>query len=669
MNDLHGNSANGGNREKKRRASDEWAGSGSGKSTGDFSAISSSLDDEFESEVQNLIKNKMSEIKSQTQTAGDEEMGVPTFADESYGQNDAEPEDGTQILQEQKSLLSALTFRFAGCAVCAVALILLAIAPVLHLPLPYVLDPTGNPVDYIAANLVLLLIVGVIGFAVAFKGIANIFTLRPDADGLTSLAFYASVAGTVYVLYRYATVSVAPADLPVTAVFAACEAVCITLNLLGKVFLVSRVTGSLSLLEKLPGEDGFYTADLLDEEQAQGVMRTFAGSPFIATAKRVRAFNDFLGQSYAPTPSDNASRILAPAAMVAATLAAVCELLVKQDASGAIIAFVAICCAAAAPMFEFGVAVPFWRAARRLKKQNVLVAGYTAVDNFGEADAAVADAHLLFSDKSIRIFGIKPFSGYKIEEVVLYAASLAKAGQSPLAGPLLLVFSDSGSGKNMLRPAEKVVYEDEKGLSAIIDGKVVLLGNRGLLRHHLIDAPSRDFELRYTSDNREVAYLAVDGVICAIFVLGYELEAGAAGALRRLCRMGVQILVRSSDPNISPQLIEEKCGMTTSDITLLGAREMQMLEPQEEPVGSIPAAIAFKSMGGYMAALSSAIRLRGALRTNTTMQTVFAVVGILFVFYAAFFGGGVFTFTPAYLLAYQALCAVPVLLVSLLRHN
>lgn len=691
MYDVHGKSVNGENKGRMQKAVDAWEESAklaAGKKTGH-------LDDETIAEgidIKSVISNNIKEINENKKKKAENNViysdsGKKTIS-EHYGpeknlnsgaskakaveNNKDKSHDETddsleRIIEDQDDLRSSLLLRFVGCLVCAIGLIWLAAAPIFKVELPPFINATKHPSYFLSANLILLVLVGIIGFPVAVKGIASLFKLKPDTDSIASLAFYAALIGGAYTLYNYTVADVPPAGLPATEIFAACAAASVTFNFLGKVFLVARVKNNLEFIAENQN-DVFYAASSVDSETAQKILQNFEDMPTIAIAHKAKISPDILEESYAQTPSDRTSRVLAPAALIFALILAVCEVVLKKDIPGAFIAFTAVCSIASPILLEIGVSVPFYRSCKRLLKQKTLLTGADTVTEFSETDAIVADANLLFSENSARIVSIKTFSHYSIDEAVVYASSIAYEGNSPLKDAFMSMFADASLGEKLRKKAEKIVYEDERGLSAVIDNKLVLLGNRGLLRHHFVEAPSRNFELRSADNGKEIVYLAVDGKLCAMFVVEYGLDDDRAAIFKRLHRYDVCLLLESSDPNITPLLLEEKCDAPVDSAAVLGAREMQLLGKAKriftETVG-----LAFNNIVGFANGIISCIKLRGTFKANTLLQTVLSVVGMLIVAYCALFAGGAATVAPAYVLAYQLICAVPVLLICLLRRN
>ncbi len=578
-------------------------------------------------------------------------------------ENTFESEDQfDEMLSDQSNLIFSFAARFIGCLLCTILLIWFALAPVVKTPLPPYADIGSNPSGYMAVNLILLLLTGILGFSVAVKGIASLFTLKPDADSLTSLSFYAALINVVYMLCSGASADSA------TAIFSSCAAACVTFNLFGKIFLITRVKNNLKFAERLHNKDGFYAANQVEPEAAQNIFRTFQGVPLIIRPEKVKFLESFMEQSYMESIADKTSRVQSPIVLVAAICAAAGEILLKGQIAGAVTVFSAICCIASPLMLEAGVAVPFYRACKKLVKKKALVTGCGTVSQFGGADVIIADGNLIFPGHNIKIHRVKTFAGHDINEAVLYASSIACAGKSPLLTAFMGIFADAGSGRKLIKECEKIVYEDEKGLCAIIDGRVVLLGNRGILRHHLIETPSRDFEIKNTGGGKDIVYLAIDGKVCAMFVVSYDTDSNITSIFRKLRRYGIQLLIESTDPNINPLLIEEKCGLVADNTEVLGAAEMQNLKESVND-GGRQAGLAFSDLGGYVSSVLSCIKLNGSMRACTVLQILFSLFGILMVVYAAFFAGGIGKITPVFVLAFQFLCAVPVLLIMLFRRN
>lgn len=577
------------------------------------------------------------------------------------------PEDNSNILEEQNHLRNSLIIKFLFCLVFTAFLAFFALVPLTGVPLPPFIDATKQPVIFLAINLVFLLVTGLVVFNVAFTGITSVFRFRADSDSITSLSFYAALLGNLYLLFMFFMNDPSKVAVSASSVFSVCSACAITFNLFGKIFIVSRVKNNFEFLEN-SGKDSFYSAVSLDESEAKQVYKVFDGEPEVVTTKKIKYVSDYLDSAYSESMSDGISKYLSVVALVIALISAIVIFVIKKDISQAIILFTAVCAISSPLLLEAGTALPFFKTCKRMTKNDTLITGCETVSEFCSTDAIVADSEFLFKNSGIAIHGVKPFSKTKIDESMVYALSIAKAGKSALYYALENMFVDKESARKVIRPVSKICYEDERGLYAVIDNKSVLLGNRRLLRHYMVEAPTRDFEIRSADDKNDVVYLAIDGVLCAMFVVEYKFDENSINAFKRLKHFGVHILIDSTDPNVTPLLLEEKCSMTAKNSLILGAIEMNVLRKRKDG-GINNAGLAFKNAGGYIQGIISCIKLQAGMSANSWLQFIFALIGALIVVATALLGGGVSSLNVGYMFIYQILTAVPIILLSLFRKN
>lgn len=143
--------------------------------------------------------------------------------------------------------------------------------------------------------------------------------------------------------------------------------------------------------------------------------------------------------------------------------------------------------------------------------------GYQSVEDYYDINSVMIDASTLFPEGTINLCSIKLFSGTKIDEALIEAASLASHGNSILKD----LFNDVISGKQkMLSHVENFVYEDSMGLCGWINNRRILLGNRELMNSHNIEGiPTKTKENEFTEGNRDALYLSVSGNLAAMFII------------------------------------------------------------------------------------------------------------------------------------------------------
>lgn len=225
----------------------------------------------------------------------------------------------------------------------------------------------------------------------------------------------------------------------------------------------------------------------------------------------------------------------------------------------------ALCLATPAAMTAMNF--PLLRAGKKALSRGGMVSGWNAVKEFGHLHAVVVDAADLFPSESVLLHGIKTFSGARIDEAILDAAAISIQAGGPLAAVFRRVIEDK---TDILPAVDSLVYEQEMGLAGWVGGRRVLVGNRRLLENHGVDVPSRDYEMRYTKNNRQLVYLSAAGELSAMFVVSYVADEGIAEALHSLEKAGITLLVRTCDPNVTESLICDVLDMDGYYVEMLG---------------------------------------------------------------------------------------------------
>src|SRR5206468_4166410 len=136
-------------------------------------------------------------------------------------------------------------------------------------------------------------------------------------------------------------------------------------------------------------------------------------------------------------------------------------------------------------------------------------------------------------------------AGWSEDEVLRLAASVERGSEHPLAAAIV-----SGAMAKGLKLTEATGFRavTGKGVTAVVEGHAVALGNRALLDALGIDpAPlvERAEELR--RDGRTVMFVAVDGRLAGLVVVSDPIKDGAAEAIRQLHADGIQVVMLTGD--------------------------------------------------------------------------------------------------------------------------
>src|SRR5699024_1593363 len=138
-----------------------------------------------------------------------------------------------------------------------------------------------------------------------------------------------------------------------------------------------------------------------------------------------------------------------------------------------------------------------------------------------------------------------------------------------------------------------VTYEDAMGLSAWVDGKRVLIGNRELMVNHGIEVPSNDYEMRFVKDRKNIIYLSNSGQLSAMFVISYRPNNQTREQLDRMNEKGMSLIINTSDPNITAEKIHAVYDFPLDQIKLMPAKFHAAYEELTAQKEHSPAKIGF----------------------------------------------------------------------------
>lgn len=576
--------------------------------------------------------------------AGEEEENDPAEEAEEY--EEVELEDYTSYADTEAVQAELSYRRRTGWIVLALTGILeglllwLTVMTFITPALP--IDPTW----FLSIHLFVLGVMLVLNHRMVGGGIAGLFRFKADADSAVSLASFVSFLHTAL---QFANIdALAAGRVPLMTGVAGLG---ILLGAAGKQMRISRICENFRFVSH-PGEK--YAARLIEDPHTAaeiGRPAVAIGEPEVAYFRRSGFLSHFLEHSYEPDVCDRVMRVFVPLVTAAAVVVSVLYAVMNGAASWmhAVTLFCGMVCLSAPVAAVTAANLPLLRAAKKSLRWGGMLSGWKAVELFGDPHALAVDALELFPSESVLLHGIKTFSGARIDEAILDAASVTiRAG-----GPLSSVFRRVIENKvDILQEVDTLVYEQDMGLSGWVNGRRVLVGSRRLLENHGVDVPSRDYEGRYAKDGRKLVYLSIGGELSAMFVISYVGDEGMARALRGLTKREITLLVRTCDPNVTEELICSVYDLDPYYVEVLGATAgrsysglVKGCEPESEAVLASNG-----RLEGMADSLAHCSRLRTGAVLAVVLQVIGGVLGLALGIYLAFRSGQ--PFPPLYSLAY-----------------
>lgn len=299
----------------------------------------------------------------------------------------------------------------------------------------------------------------------------------------------------------------------------------------------------------------------------------------------------------------------------------------------------AIQCIAALPSVFMIDNLPLYSSAKRLARMGAMIAGKTGAERIERANAAVFSADELFPSGTVQMHRLQVLSDNSIDDTIIRAASLTEAVRSPLA-PIFKKIA--GTGGNVVLPdSDTVKYEDRMGISGWVDDKLLFIGNRTLMEAHGIEVPSVELDRKILRQGLFPVYVASRDKACALLTVRYTVSEDIAKELRRVSSLGVTMLINSSDPNMTEEMICDYFGLYSDSVKVMSAAGCHMYKIAVTPAPSGLAPAAYKSNPlGLAAIISNASKIKKSNLLLTVFYVISAVLGAVLFAYMSFDGSG-----------------------------
>lgn len=398
-------------------------------------------------------------------------------------------------------------------------------------------------------------------------------------------------------------------------------------NNCGKLFMVLRVKDNFKFITS-NGQK--YAAKIYNNETVANQMMsgTAADKNIIAYHHKTSFPANFLKISYAPDPSEDLASKLAPVTTLAGFLIAIMYGFANASFTGAFNAFALITAVAIPVSTLLAVNVPVRRLCKTLLTYDSMLAGYPSVKQFCDSTGIMLDATELFPADCIELEGIKTFEDYAIDESLMCGIAVLKEAGNPIANAFDSVVAET---KETLPEVESVLYEDEIGLVGWINSERILVGSRRLLEKYNVETPSNEYEDKYTSKGRQITYLAKAGRLVAMFVTNYNADSELKLELQRAEANGISILIRTTDFNVTNDLVAQKYNLFYRSIKVLPTGLGNVLKEAESTVEETSRSYLITSgrLASMARAISGCVKIKHNISLAIIIQLISIILGVL----------------------------------------
>lgn len=296
-------------------------------------------------------------------------------------------------------------------------------------------------------------------------------------------------------------------------------------------------------------------------------------------------------------------------------------------------------CIAAVPVLFLIDDMPLYSASKKLARRGAEIAGKMGAEYLEKVNAIVLSSEDLFPSGTVTLHNMQLLSDNSIDDTIMRAASLTDSLASPLA-PIFKKIAGT-VGDFVMPDSDTVKYEDKMGVSGWVNNKLLFVGNRTLMEAHGIDVPSIETDRKLLRRGYFPVYVATDDKACALLAVQYTVKPELAREFRRISAMGITMLIDSSDPNLTEEMICDYMGLYDDSVKVMSTAGCHMYKNAVTYTEHCSAPAAYKGNPVALAALvSSAVKIKKSSLLLAVFYALSCVAGVVMFAYTSFSGSG-----------------------------
>ncbi len=585
-------------------------------------------------------KIKISQIKSAIEKAG---YSIIEEKKESLVDEDK--------LRKEKEMKTLFT-KFIIAVGFSVPLFYIAMGPMISKPfgpwpVPSIIDPMINPLNYALIQMILVIPVMIAGYKFYKIGYKNLFKLSPNMDSLIAIGTSAAVAYGLFAIYKilngethYAmhlyfesavvilTLITLGKYLEAVSKGKTSEAIKKLMGLAPKTATIIKngkevsipieevIVGDIILVkpgEKLPVDGEIIEGSTsIDESMLTGesipveknIGSTVIGASinkagFIkykatkvgkdtALAQIVKLVEEAQGTK-APIAkmADIIAAYFVPTVMALAIIAAVGWLIAGESTVFALTIFISVLVIACPCALGLATPTAIMVGTGKGAENGVLIKGGEALETTYKIDTIVFDKTGTITEGKPKVTDII-CNGIKEEEVLVLAASAEKGSEHPLGEAIVREAEDRSLEFKSLEHFKAVPGH---GIEVTIEGKDILLGNKKLMIENNINIESLHVESdRLATEGKTPMYIAINNKLSGIIAVADTVKENSKAAIEELKKMNVNVAMITGDNKKTAEAIAKLVGI---DIVLAEvlpedkANEVKKLQGQNRKVAMV----------------------------------------------------------------------------------
>ena len=541
---------------------------------------------------------------------------------------------------DKEDAINSLKKRFVLSLVFAVPLLYISMGHMMGAPLPSIIDPMKNAMNFALIQLILVIPVMIVGRKFFIGGFKNIVHLSPNMDSLIAIGTSAA-----FLYGIYAIVKIAGGDTHFSMdLYFESGATILTLITLGK-YLEAKTKGKTSeAIKKLMGlapkkatiiVDGVEKVISIDEVKVGDVILVKPGEKLPVDGEIVEgtttidesmltgesipidknigdkvfgaSINKFGMFKYKATKvgkdtalaqiiklveqaqgskapiakmADIISGYFVPTVITLAVISSIVWAISGKGLEFSLTIFIAVLVIACPCALGLATPTAIMVGTGKGAENGILIKSGVALEGAHKINTVVFDKTGTITEGKPKVTDIIT-KGLSEDELLRYASSAEKGSEHPLGEAIVVAGVERGLELFEIESFKSVPGE---GIVTLINDKNILIGNNKLMKNNNIDINSVENDVKLlASQGKTPMYMVIDGTLAGVIAVADTLKANSKKAVEALHKLGIEVVMLTGDNEKTAQAIAKEVGIdkVVSDV-LPGDKANEVKRLQDE---------------------------------------------------------------------------------------
>lgn len=541
---------------------------------------------------------------------------------------------------DKEDAINSLKKRFVLSLVFAVPLLYISMGHMMGAPLPSIIDPMKNAMNFALIQLILVIPVMIVGRKFFIGGFKNIVHLSPNMDSLIAIGISAA-----FLYGIYAIVKIAGGDTHFSMdLYFESGATILTLITLGK-YLEAKTKGKTSeAIKKLMGlapkkatiiVDGVEKVISIDEVKVGDVILVKPGEKLPVDGEIVEgtttidesmltgesipidknigdkvfgaSINKFGMFKYKATKvgkdtalaqiiklveqaqgskapiakmADIISGYFVPTVITLAVISSIVWAISGKGLEFSLTIFIAVLVIACPCALGLATPTAIMVGTGKGAENGILIKSGVALEGAHKINTVVFDKTGTITEGKPKVTDIIT-KGLSEDELLRYASSAEKGSEHPLGEAIVVAGVERGLELFEIESFKSVPGE---GIVTLINDKNILIGNNKLMKNNNIDINSVENDVKLlASQGKTPMYMVIDGTLAGVIAVADTLKANSKKAVEALHKLGIEVVMLTGDNEKTAQAIAKEVGIdkVVSDV-LPGDKANEVKRLQDE---------------------------------------------------------------------------------------